>query len=280
MPTQTERPEPIEIDINDTSLLEGSEVEFDLKEDFQARSAPPPGRSDPNKPRLYKFRLFIDDDKVEKNLKDGFSAADPNGYYYKKQVICKLQDDTGKWQDSVAFANFSSGIPKGKKTSSMIGMLQYLRVRVQPRMTELAVARLFIKALKKLDGPVQIAECDWSAWDSTDTKRNDIGAVAIIVETGKAANYPKKADGTYQHIVHTKNGLELVAKLKVIRWIPPVLPKTEEAAKTNGVVKQVAVAPKPIVVAPIAPVEIVEDVLIDTGGGISMDGDGEVILDV
>lgn len=260
-----EKPEPIEIDINDTSLIEGDLLEFDLKEDFQARSAPPPGRSDPNKAKLYKLKMFIDDALIEKNLKEGFDPKDPNGYYYKKQVICKIQDE--KWQDSVVYWNASSGIPKGKKTSSMLGMLQYLKVKVQPRMSELAVARLFIKALQKLDGPIQIAECDWSCWDQNDTKRNDLGATAIIAETGKAANtmlnFPKKADGTYQHIVHTKQGLELIAKLKIIKWVAPVV---NNAA--NGAIVQQAKPATP----PPPPVQEVKE--------LEIGDDGEVVLDM
>lgn len=276
-----ERAEPEELDINDTALIEGAALEYDLKEDFQARSAPPPGRSDPKKPQLYKFRLFLDDEKVERTLKQGYSPTDPNGYFYKKTVSCKLQDESGKWQDSIVFANFSSAVPKGKKTSSMLGMLQYLRVKVQGQMSELAVTKLFFKALKQLDGPAQIAECDWSAWDSSDNKRNELGSVAIIAETGKAANtmlnFPKKVDGTYQHIVHTKQGLELVAKLKIIKWMPPVVKPAANGAVAGAVQlvqqKPVVSQPKPVVVTP-AP--IIEEVL----GAIEMGDDGEVILDV
>lgn len=264
-----DRPESIEIDINDTSLIEGDVLEFDLKEDFQARSAPPPGRNDPNKAKLYKFRMFIDDSNIEKHLKDGFDPKDPNGYYYKKQVVCKIQDE--KWQDSVVYWNASSGIPKGKKISSMLGMMQYLRVKIQPRMSELAVAKLFIKALQKLDGPIQIAECDWACWDSNDTKRNDIGATAIIAETGKVANtmlnFPKKADGGFQHIVHTKQGLELVAKLKIIRWIAPAV----QVAPVNGEVKQVKVV-APIVVP-------IKTAVQETLPPIELGDDGEVVIE-
>lgn len=265
MPTQTgktERPEPIEVDINDTSLIDGEALEYDLKEDFQARSAPPPGRSDVSKPKFYKFRLFIDDTKVEKQLKDGYSPTDPNGYFYKKNVVCKIQDE--KWQDSIVYCNFSSAIPKGKRISSMVGMLQMLKVKVQPKMAELAVARLFLKALEKLDGPIQIAECDWGGWDSSDTKRSDMGAVALIAETGKAANtmlnFPKKADGSYQHIVHNRQGLEIVAKLKIIKWAAPMAP-------VNGQAKPVAAVVAPVVQA----VEV---------GGLVMDDGGDVILDI
>jgi hypothetical protein len=264
--TKQEVPEPIEIDINDSSLIEGEALEYDLKEDFQARSAPPPkGR--------YKLRLFIDDEKIEKNLKRGFDAKDPNSYYYKKQVVCKIQDPTGKWQDSVVYWNASSGIPKGKKISSMVGMLQAMRVKIQPRMSELAVARLFIKAMVKLDGPIQIADCDWGGWDSTNTKRNDLGSTALIHSTGKLANtmlnFPKKADGSYDHITSTKEGLEIIAKLKIIKWVAP-----QEAAKVNGQTAPISV-PKPAVVMVQQP-----EVQTITEAPLEIGEDGEVVLDI
>lgn len=249
-----EKIEAVEVDINDTSLAEGQEQELDLKDDWQAKAAPPPkGR--------YKFRLFIEDEKVEQNHKQGFSKDDPNGKYYKKQVTCKIQDPSGKWQDSIVYYAVSSGIPKGKKASSMAGLLSMLKVKLQPKMTDLQTARLFIKAMVKLDGPMLIADCDWSAWDKNAESRGDFGAPLRIGMT----NFPKKVDGTYEHIIHTKKGEEVVAKLKILKWYSPVATATASAGAT--VAKPVAVVVKPVEVQPIP----------DT---VEFGDDGEVVLDL
>jgi hypothetical protein len=279
---RAEREEPIIVDINDTSLADGVEQEIDLKEDWQARACPPPrGR--------YALALFVEDEKVEQGIKQGFKKDDPNGKYYRKQLTCKIQDPTGKWQDSIVYWNASTGVPKGKKTSSIAGLLGMMKVKMQPKMTDLALVRLFVKALQKYEGMILYADCDWGGWDKDNTKRNDIGQTALIAETGKLANtmlnFPKKGDGGYQHIVHTKEGAEIIPKLKIIKWWGKEAPKVASApAQTvNGATqKPVVSAPKPQT----KPVEVVEELSIDApmevplaSGGVEFGDDGEVVLD-
>jgi hypothetical protein len=283
MPNErTEREDPIIVDINDTSLAIGEEHEFDPKEDWQARACPPPrGR--------YALAIFVDDEKVEQGRKQGFKKEDPNGVYYRKQLVCKIQDPTGKWQDSITYYNASTGVPKGKTKSSAIGVLEFLRVKLQPRMNDLAIIRLLIKAIQKLEGPILIADCDWGGWDSNNTKRSDLGSTALIAETGKLANtmlnFPKKQDGSYQHIVHTKEGAEIVPKLKVIKWIG----RPQDLKAPSAPQQQVNGAQKPIISAPkgttkniavdvveVAPIQ--EDLQIPSGG-VEFGDDGEVVLD-
>lgn len=279
---RAEREEPIIVDINDTSLADGQEQEIDLKEDWQARSAPPPrGR--------YALALFIEDEKVEQGIKGGFKKDDPNGKYYRKTIMCKIQDPTGRWQDSVTFWNGSTGVPRGKKGSSIAGMLVMMKVKMQPRMTDLALVKLFIKALVKFEGMIMYADCDWAGWDKDSTRgRGDFGSVALIAETGKLANtmlnFPKKADGSFQHIVHTKEGAEIIPKLKIIKWWGKEAPKAPAQVVNGGVAqKPVVSAPKPQVKAP----EVVEELSIDaplevplaSGGGVEFGDDGEVVLD-
>lgn len=263
-----------ELDINDPSLMEGEALSYDMNEDFQARSAPPPkGR--------YKLRLFIDDEKIERGLKQGFKKTDPNGWYYKKSLSCKIQDPSGVWQDSIVGYNVSTGIPRGKKISTMIGLLIFLKVKVQPGMTELAVAKLFIKAMVKLDGPILIADCDWQGWDSDNvSKRQEFGTVATLSETKKLANtmlnFPKKADGTYSHIGSTAKGAKVFAKLKLIEWVPLKAKPVEGAAKP-AVVSQLA---KPVAAKPLAAPVVVESGLEIEGEAIELGDDGEVVLEV
>lgn len=275
---KAERIEAIEVDINDTSLADGVETEFDLKADFQARACPPPGRTDLNKPKLYKFKVFSDDSTYEQHTKFGFTKDDPNGKYYTKQLVLKLQDPSGVWQDSVCYYKTSTGIPKGKKISTMAGLLVMMKVKVPAKATDIYVARLLTKALEQLDSKDRnyiIGDCDWSAWDKTKTgKRAEFGAIAIL-SNGKVAssmaNFPKNADGTYQHICHTKDGLEVIASLKVNK-VHALAEKKEEPKKEEPKAAEVKVpvkaTPKP------------QEEELDLDGGVTMDESGEVVLDI
>lgn len=275
-----ERIEAVEVDINDTSLADGIETEFDLKADFQARACPPPGRTDLNKPKLYKFKVFADDSTFDQNTKVGFKADDPNGKYYTKQLILKLQDPSGVWQDSVCYYKVSTGIPKGKKLSSMAGVLVMLNIKVPQKSTDKYIAQLLIKALEQLDSKDKnylIGDADWSAWDKTKTsKRAEFGAQAIL-SNGKVAssmtNFPKNPDGTYQHICHTKDGLEVIASLKILKLHPIAVKKAEPEAAVKSVA---SVTPTPTPKPQAKPVEEV----IESVGDIVMGDDGEVVLDL
>lgn len=261
-----ERVEEVELDINDSSLMEGAETEFDLQEDWQSKAPPPPGRSEANKPKMYKMRLFIEDDNISVARKTGFKENDPNGVYYKKTVMCKIQDPQGTWQDAVAFYNVSTGIPRGKKLSTMAGLLRDLKVRVPSKGSDLVIARLFIKAMNKLDGPTMVGDCDWSAWDQDG--KGDFGAALKV----GMFNFPKKADGTFEHVIRNKAGKECPAKLKVNKLFP-LAPVKAEDGKANGV----AVAPKPVaapVLVVVPPAPVVQDM------GVIMSDDGEVMLDL
>lgn len=270
MATQTERIELVEVDINDSNLLEGSVTEVDLKEDWQAKAAPPPKNR-------YKLKIFAEDDKVEQGVKQGFKKGDPNGVYYRKQLTCKIQDTTGEWQDSIVYYNVSTGIPKGKTLSSAAGMIRDIGVKLALRMNDLATIRLLIRALKQLDGPILIAECDWSAWDKSDTKRSEIGAALKV----GMVNFPLKTDGSGKrnHIIYNKIGEEVVAKLKIIKWLgkPTVAPAVNgTAAKVVAPVQQQVVKPKPQVIQEVIP----ETIEVVTSDSVTFDEDGEVVIDV
>lgn len=269
---QVERNEAEEFDINDPSLMEGEVSQLDLNEDWQAKAPPPPGRTAQDKPRLYKIRFHYES-KMERTLKDGFKADDPNGYFYTTQLIGKIQDPAGTWQDSVVYYKVSSFLNRGKKISTMAGFLKLARINVPSAISELALAKLLPKAMEALDrkdGPVLIGDCDWSCWDVDDTKkgRSPMGSQK---EAGMW-RFPRKADGTHNHILIGVTGRECIAKLKVNKLIPLAVPA---AVPPNGVVQQV----KPIVTTPIPPKPPVQENLLQEGG-IVMDGDGEVVIDM
>lgn len=274
-----ERIEAVEVDINDVSLADGIETELDLKEDFQARACPPPGRSEVNKPKLYKMKVFCEDTSFEQNTKFNFAANDPNGKYYTKQLICKLQDPTGTWQDSICYYKISTAVPKGKKISSAAGLLLLMGIKVPAKITDKALAQLVYKGVTLLDSKDKnyvVGDCDWSAWDKTKTsKRAEFGSQAIL-SNGKVAtsmaNFPRKADGTFEHIAYTKDGLEVIAGLKVLKihaLAKPVATPAQEPAKA------IVAQPKPQAKPPVKE-EPVEDL---DATSLVLGDDGEVVLE-
>lgn len=254
--------EVLVLDINDTKLAEGEAQELDLKEDFQARSAPPPKGK-------YLLALFVDDDKIEVNPKPGFTKEDllknPNSCFYKKQVTCKIMND-GIWKDSIVFESASSGIPRGKKISKMAGMLVMMGVKIPTRISDLAITKLFIKAVKQIGAKGFVADCDWSTWDRHAGK-GEYGEALLV----GMLNFPKKADGSYHHIVKNKKSEEFVAKLKIVRWIGKAEAEVVSQPKSaiNGQVKPIAAKKE----------EVIEEVPTVEGTAMSFDDDGEIVLE-
>lgn len=260
-----ERIEPEEIDITDTSLAEGEAQELDLKEDWQALAAPPPAAR-------YRLKLNVDPKAFEKGVKKGYSAEDPNGWWYKCTVECKIQDPTGKWQDSIVFFNASSPTPKGKKISSMAGMLGMMGdTKLPVKITELALARRFYAVIAK-NQPIMIADCDWSTWDSSNTKKGkEFGQVLMA---GMVKHPPKKVNGKvvtgeYEHILKNAKGEDCVAKLKIIKWIgkPSAVATTTEVKKEEPKKKEVKKE------------EPVFEVAGEQNDELNFGDDGEVIID-
>ena len=247
-----------EVDINDTSLYDGDEQEVDAKEDWQAKAAPPP------KAR-YRLQLFPTSKETltsfQQGTKMGYEDNPQAGAYYVKELMCKIVSED-KWKGSIVGVKFSTGVPRGKKTSTMLGIMLLAGVQVKAgKMNDRQVATLFSKFLAK--EPVLSADCDWQAWDNVSkTKENPFGVVLV---KGMGL-FPKKADGSYSHIVKNQKGQEFVASLKVIKWVG------------KGATPVVATPAAKPVVKKAAPVE--EVISIDEeAGGVEMGDDGEVILE-
>lgn len=250
---ETKEIKPIEIDINDTALIEGTGLDLDLTEDWQAQAAPPPASR-------YKLKLTIEDDKFTVGVKQGFGKDDPNGKYYKKQLACKIQAEGSEWNNSIVFYNCNTSIGRGKKLSTMAGLLIMLGAKLPANISELKLARHFNAVIKKNE-PELIADCDWSAWDMEAESKGDFGAAAKV----GMKNFPL-VNGKRVHIIEGAKGQQIVAKLKITKF----LGKPGSAASAS-VVSQ----PKPVAVkAEAKPAEM------DLSGGVDMDGDGEVLLDL
>ncbi len=267
--TENPKVEAVEVDINTAGLAEGVEQEIDAKEDWQARACPPPkGR--------YTLKLTVEDAKFEMNQKRGFSANDPNGKYYTKQIACKIQDPTGKWQDSVVFYKASTGVGKGKKMSTMAGLLLMIGAKMPPKINDLKLAKNFYAIIAK-NQPVLVADCDWSTWDKDG--KGEFGQALLV----GMDNFPKKANGEYHHIVKTNKGVEQVAKLKLIKWVgKPGVAVAPSDVPTAQAGKPVAKAPA----AKAAPAPTFDEVVMDdipvvesNANGMTFDDDGEVVIE-
>lgn len=261
--------DPIEVDINTAGLAEGVEQEIDAKEDWQARACPPPkGR--------YTLQLTVEDSKFEQMQKRGYSPGDPNGKYYTKQIVCKIQDPTGKWQDSVVFYKASSGVPKGKKMSNMAGILLMIGAKMPTKINDLKLAKNFYAIIAK-NQPILVADCDWSTWDM-DGKGEFGNALLVGMD-----NFPKKADGTYHHIVKTKSGVEVIAKLKLIKWVgkPGVAAPVSSAPAVVAGQKVKTTAPVIVKQEALQEVVMEEDIpVVETNtNGMTFDDDGEVVIE-
>lgn len=249
-----------EVDINDTSLYEGDEQEVDAKEDWQAKAAPPPKMR-------YRLQLFPTSKETittfQQGTKMGYEEKPEAGAYYVKELMCKIVSED-KWKGSIVGVKFSTGVPRGKKTSTMLGIMLLAGVQVKSlKMTDKQVATLFSKFLAK--EPILSADCDWQAWDNVSKDKSNPFGVLLLKGMD---NFPKKADGSRAHIVRNAKGQEFVAGLKVVKWVPKSAVAAVATAKPVAVVKA-----KP------APVEEVISMDEEATGGVEMGDDGEVILE-
>lgn len=247
---ETKKIEPIEIDINDASLIAGDALNLDLNEDWQAQAAPPPAGK-------YRLKLTLDDTKIIVGQKQNFAITDPNGKYYNKQVTCKIQLPGNEFDQAFVYYKAASTPKRGKKLSTMAGLLIKMGAKLKPNMSELEVAKLFIAVVNKHE-PELIADCDWRAWD----KEGEGEFGEILLEGMK--NFPM-INGVRQHIILGAKKQQVIPKLVVKDWLGK-----PGAAAPKPVVSQ----PKPVVVAAPVAVEM------DLSGGVDMGDDGEVILDL
>lgn len=252
-----------EVDINDTSLFDGDEQEVDAKEDWQAKAAPPP------KAR-YRLQLFPTSKEsltsFQQGTKSGYEENPKAGAYYVKELMCKIVSED-KWKGSIVGTKFSTGVPRGKKTSTMLGVMLLAGVQVKAgKMNDKQIASLFSKFLAK--EPILLADCDWQAWDNmSKDKDNPFGKLLLK----GMANFPVKGDGSHSHIVRNGKGQEFVAGLKIVKWVP----------KNAAAVAPVASAASAVKVAvKVVPKKVEEEVVeMEEDAGVEMDTDGEVILE-
>ena len=265
---QKEEKKLLSVDINATGLWEGEEQEVDQKEDWQARSAPPPkGR--------YRLQFFpISSEKITDFKVQQISETN---VIYSKDIMCKIVSDNEKVAGSIVSARFSTGIQKGKTKSSMYGVLELGGAKLPAKIKPRALAKGFSQWLAK--EPILVADCDWQAWDTSDTDAtHELGRVLLA----GMDKFPKDSNGKPMHIIKNKKGLEFVAKLKIIKWIG----KNQPTAGVNGSVQQAPVAQqanpnKPQQAKP-APAPVVEEEVMEIEGGgfegVSLGDDGEVML--
>lgn len=260
------------VDINSSGLYEGEEAQIDAKEDWQARSAPPPKGK-------YRLQFFpSNNEKVTDFVPNPRQLADGSKvYFYTKDVMCKIVSEDEKVAGSIVGVKFSTGIQKGKTKSSMYGVLELGGNKLPLKIKDLSLARGFAKWLAK--EPIMVAECDWRAWDTTKDKDNPFGKVLLE----GMINFPV-VDGKRSHVVRNAKGQEFTAKLRVVKWIGKNVANGIASVASTQQTQQANPNKPPVQQSkPTAPVPVVEDEIImeaETGGfeGVIIDGDGEVML--
>ena len=157
--------------------------------------------------------------------KDGYTEneiveGDPNSIYYKANLACKIVSSDEAANGSIVYLNVSSYIGRGKKISTMAGVM--LKSNKKPSkmpetITHGELLGWFVKWVKAQ--PTIYAWCDWSAWSSKKQQ---------MVRKGME-NFPQSEDGTYDAHLEI-DGEEIVGKLKIEK----LLTKTEFDEAVQG----------------------------------------------
>lgn len=184
------------IDINDTSLPEGDEVDINPDADAWEQAAPPPDG-------MYKCKVFLGKQGFQQGELDDDSLTKAQRVFYKCNLVLKIQDNE-KWKDVSVFYNVSTYLSAGREISTMLGLIKKTGVNIQPKTTPLAQCKLLRKVLGK--EPQLYFKGEWRAYDMS--KQENIKA--------GMKNFPKTEDGKgFFHIVKDSKGNSVSAKWKV-----------------------------------------------------------------
>lgn len=188
-------PELKTIDINDSSLPDGAEVEMNLDADAWESACPPPDGT-------YKLKLFEARNAYQMGM------TDDKEVYYVVNLECKIQSDNKDLQDRTVFAKVSTLVSQGKEISTVVGLIRKMGPNLPTKLTPKQQIQLFKRVLGK--EPSLYATGEWAAWDM------DKGAW-IAREMKK---FPKMENGKgYHHVVRDSKGNQVTAKWKVVKWL-------------------------------------------------------------
>jgi len=208
---ETERAAYETVDIDNLSVeeeLDSFGEKFDPSEDAYDTAKPIP-----EKKTGYKFKLTIPDEDFCQQIT--FEAKNGNTVTNLKcNIVCEVVNECPE-QGSMIFADVSTAIQRGKNTCTMATLLRKLYGWLNIKATVPNTKSALVAALRDvlLKEPIIPALIVWKAWDSE--ARDGNGAFAKV----GMENFPKMANGEYNHIVKGKSGTEIVAKAKIKRFL-------------------------------------------------------------
>lgn len=197
-----EKDKDLELVIDDIltakGLYAGDAVQLDPEEDAWAYGAPPPMDN-------YEIQLFA----AKEHVKLRTSERDASYKWYTIALEGKIIN-SGDFDGVVCFPQVSTSIPRGKSISTAAGLIAKLGYKLPERATQLEVAQLLVKVIKK--EPVTRVLLDWNLYSSKDG--------VTIYKT--MLDFPSNGEGGYEHEVtrtakdHTSEDLR--AQLRVTYW--------------------------------------------------------------
>jgi len=184
------------IDINDSSLPEGKEVEIDPNADAWGVACPLPDG-------IYKLKLF------EARNPYQMGKTDDGDIYYTANLECRVQSDNSDLKDRIVFGKASTYVAQGKEVSTIVGLIKKIgpTIVVPTKITPKQQLQLFRRVLAK--EPTLYCEGEWAAWDMPKSE---------WIKRGMK-NFPKHEDGkSFNHSVRDSKGNTVNAKWKVVKW--------------------------------------------------------------
>lgn len=183
------------IDINDTSLPEGKEVEINPDADAWENPQPPPDG-------IYKFKLF-----GARNAFQMGKTEDGGDVYYQVNLECKLISENKDLDGRTIFGKVNTLIGQGKEISTMAGLIRKMGPTVPSKITPKQLLQLFKRVLSK--EPSLYAEGEWAAWDM---KKGE------WIKRGMK-HFPKvEGKNGFHHVVRDSQGNNISAKWKIVKW--------------------------------------------------------------
>jgi hypothetical protein len=203
MAQQREQLQWVEVDLDQIKVT-GKVSELDPTEDAWEFAAPPPKG-------VYDIKLYP--------AKGGWKMAnydknDPEAVYFQGALEGRIVSNDPDVNDTVVFIYVSTRIARGKKISTMAGMVAKAGFKCPPSATDVQIAKLFRQVLKK--EPVLKGLIDWRG-AYKDPEGNYVNACNTY------ADFPTTKDGKGREHIFSKqtkeHGVqEIRAQLTVTRW--------------------------------------------------------------
>ena len=214
------------------SLIAGEAVELDFEADAFSFPPPPPRG-------LYDVKLFPAKEAIHMCRLDVAKGDEPGNVYYRYNLVAKVVSE-GDYKDAMAFPNVNT-MSDRRGISTLIGLCILTGNKPKKNKLNMVEQLKIMDAVLKKEPIIRNVLMDWRCWSKTDEREI----------CGSMFDFPKKADGTYSHIIsHTNKDRgkdELTAQFFVKAWAG----KERLSAEGNkGAATAKGTAAAPVAIAP------------------------------